>query len=95
MFLYTKFHCFYGFICCTFFTKLFVIIARVALYILYSGHLEAYHSTQSSLVQAVNLLPGATLHLPEILLEQDNPQTLVTLDECEIWMVEREQVEAI
>ena len=66
-----------------------------ALYILYSGHLEAYHSTQSSMVRVVNLLPGATLHLPEILLDQDTPQTLVTLDECEIWTLEREQVEAI
>ena len=66
-----------------------------ALYILHSGHLEAYHSTQASMVRVVNLLPGATLHLPEILLEQDTPRTLVTLDECEIWTLEREQVEAI
>ena len=63
----------------------------IALYILRSGHLESYHTNEATLADAVGLLPGSVLHLKELLLDQPAGRTIVTLDDCLIWTVPREE----
>jgi transcriptional regulator with AAA-type ATPase domain/NAD-dependent dihydropyrimidine dehydrogenase PreA subunit len=65
------------------------------LYILKSGHLESYRTQRISMAQVVNLLPGAVLHLREILLEQPTEQTLNTLTDCELWTLPGSQLKAL
>ncbi len=60
-----------------------------ALYLLKSGHLEAYHTSSDSVARASSLLPGSILHLKELLLDQPVTQTIVTLDDCELWQIPR------
>jgi len=60
-----------------------------ALYILKAGHLEAYHTNPDSVARASSLLPGSVLHLRELLLDQPAAQTIVTLDDCELWQISR------
>ncbi|MBD1936488.1 sigma 54-interacting transcriptional regulator [Microcoleus sp. FACHB-68] len=57
------------------------------LYILKQGRLEANRNNQSAQVWALSLLPGATLHLQELLLDQPAQRTVVTLSECKLWFV--------
>ncbi|HEY9700627.1 MAG TPA: sigma 54-interacting transcriptional regulator [Trichocoleus sp.] len=61
-----------------------------ALYILRSGHLEAYHTSFDSPATASSLLPGSILNLKELLLDQPAAQTVNTLDDCELWVIPRE-----
>ncbi|MBL1176172.1 sigma 54-interacting transcriptional regulator [Pantanalinema sp. GBBB05] len=63
-----------------------------ALYILRSGRLESYHTSQVTVAKAVGLLPGAILHIKELLLDQLAEQTVVTLSDCVLWTIPREQV---
>ncbi|MBD3880949.1 sigma 54-interacting transcriptional regulator [Phormidium tenue FACHB-886] len=61
------------------------------LYILKSGRLEAYHTSPDSLARnASSLLPGSVLHLKELLLDQPADQTIVTLSDCELWLISRD-----
>lgn len=66
-----------------------------ALYILKTGRLEAYHTSTDSLASTVSLLPGSVLHLKELLLDQPAEQTVVTLSDCELWVIPREPFLAI
>lgn len=61
-----------------------------ALYILKAGRLESYHTSQTTVAQAVGLLPGAVFHLKELLLDQVVEQTVITLSDCVLWVVPRE-----
>ena len=66
-----------------------------ALYILKSGRLEAYHTSADSIADAQSLLPGSVLHLKELLLDQPAGQTIVTLSDCDLWVVPRENFLAV
>ncbi|MDX2239367.1 MAG: sigma 54-interacting transcriptional regulator [Leptolyngbyaceae cyanobacterium bins.302] len=62
-----------------------------ALYILKSGHLESYHTRQTTVADAVGLLPGAVFHLKELLLDQPAERTVITLSDAVLWMIPREE----
>ncbi|XFA72387.1 sigma 54-interacting transcriptional regulator [Thermosynechococcaceae cyanobacterium Okahandja] len=66
-----------------------------ALYILYSGHLEAYHTTADTPAAVVSLLPGTVLHWQELVLDQPTPQTVITLSDCEVWTLARDVFERL
>ncbi len=66
-----------------------------ALYILRSGRLEAYHTNPDKLAETVSLLPGSVLHVKELLLNQPAQQTVITLTDCEFWVVSREAVQTL
>jgi len=66
-----------------------------ALYILKSGRLESYRTSVDSLASASSLLPGSVLHLKELLLDQLVEQTVITLSDCEIWEIPRQEFGAI
>lgn len=66
-----------------------------ALYILVSGHLERYRTQRTSMAQTIDLLPGAVLHLPEILLDQPTDYTVITLEDCELWQLSAKQLKQI
>ncbi|MGB7413402.1 MAG: cyclic nucleotide-binding domain-containing protein, partial [Thermosynechococcaceae cyanobacterium] len=59
-----------------------------ALYILYQGKME--RSSQASPAWACSLLPGTVLHLKELLLEQPTQQTVITLSDCQLWMMPKQ-----
>lgn len=62
-----------------------------ALYILRSGRLEVYHTSDDSTARgASSLLPGSVLHLKELLLDQPAEQTVITLSDCQFWTIDRE-----
>ena len=60
-----------------------------AMYILGRGHLERYRTGTSRLEAASSLLPGAVLHLTELLLNQPVLDTVITLTDCEFWVLDR------
>lgn len=60
-----------------------------AVYILRQGHLESYHTSLVDTAQVCSLLPGAVLHLFDILLEQPTLQTINTLTDCEFWVISK------
>ncbi|MEM9808635.1 MAG: sigma 54-interacting transcriptional regulator, partial [Cyanobacteria bacterium P01_D01_bin.56] len=66
-----------------------------ALYILRSGNLERYRTQRTSMAQTVDLLPGAVLHLKEVLLEQPTEYTLVSLDDCQLWQLSADKLRQI
>jgi transcriptional regulator with AAA-type ATPase domain len=66
-----------------------------ALYILKAGRLEAYHTSTDSSATASSLLPGSILHLKELLLDQPTMQTVITLSDCELWVIPRDAFLAI
>jgi transcriptional regulator with AAA-type ATPase domain/NAD-dependent dihydropyrimidine dehydrogenase PreA subunit len=66
-----------------------------ALYILGRGHLERYRTSPNSLASASSLLPGAVLHLTELLLDQPTQDTIVTLTDCQFWVLPRAELKAI
>lgn len=57
------------------------------LYILRSGHLESYRTSPDSLADVVSLLPGTVLFLKELLLDIPSDRTLITLTDCEFWVI--------
>ena len=67
----------------------------IALYILRLGHLESYRTRKDSTADAIGLLPGSVVHLKELLLDQPAERTVITLDECEIWTITREEFLAL
>jgi transcriptional regulator with AAA-type ATPase domain/NAD-dependent dihydropyrimidine dehydrogenase PreA subunit len=66
-----------------------------AVYILKSGRLEAYHTNVDSLARATSLLPGSVLQIRELLLDQPAQQTVITLSDCEIWTIPRQDFMAL
>jgi transcriptional regulator with AAA-type ATPase domain/NAD-dependent dihydropyrimidine dehydrogenase PreA subunit len=66
-----------------------------ALYILGRGHLERYRTSPNSLASASSLLPGAVLHLTELLLDRPTQDTIVTLTDCEFWVLSKAELKAI
>ena len=58
-----------------------------ALYILIRGQLEGECSSQTSAVAPSGFLPGAVIHLQELLLDQPAQRTLTTLSECQLWVI--------
>ncbi|MBD1910768.1 MULTISPECIES: sigma 54-interacting transcriptional regulator [unclassified Leptolyngbya] len=63
------------------------------LYILKQGHVEVHREGNAPL--DVGLLPGSVLYLKEVLLEQPTEQTIVTLDESELWRVQGDRLRAL
>jgi transcriptional regulator with AAA-type ATPase domain/NAD-dependent dihydropyrimidine dehydrogenase PreA subunit len=57
------------------------------LYILGRGHLERYRTNPNGPAWATSLLPGAVLHLTELLLEQPTQETVVALTDCQFWFL--------
>ena len=57
------------------------------LYVLEQGHLERYRTNPSGPAWASSLLPGAVLHLSELLLEQPTQETVVALTDCQFWFM--------
>jgi transcriptional regulator with AAA-type ATPase domain/NAD-dependent dihydropyrimidine dehydrogenase PreA subunit len=66
-----------------------------ALYILGRGHLERYRTNPSGPAWASSLLPGEVLHLREILIDQPTQYTLVTLTDCQFWVLPKAELNAI
>lgn len=65
------------------------------MYILYSGRLERYRTSKTGLANAVALLPGTVLHLPELVLDRVVSQTVITLSECVLWVISPVNLQAI
>jgi transcriptional regulator with AAA-type ATPase domain/NAD-dependent dihydropyrimidine dehydrogenase PreA subunit len=57
------------------------------LYILRRGQLESYRTNPTTVASALSLLPGSILHLPEIVLRQPVQRTVITLSDCEFWVI--------
>lgn len=66
-----------------------------AVYILYSGHLEHYRTSATSMAQVASFLPGAVIYLREILLQQPAQQTTIALDDVVVWEIPRAAIAAI
>jgi len=70
--------------------------APAALYILVSGLLESYRTSQASLASHVaNLLPGSVLHFKELVLDKPAENTVITLADCVFWVVPQTEFRAI
>lgn len=65
------------------------------LYILGRGHLERYRTNPIGPAWASSLLPGAVLHLTELLLEQPTQETVVALTDCQFWFMPKAAFGAI
>jgi len=63
-----------------------------AVCILRQGRLECYRTSLTDTARANSLLPGAVLHLSEILFDQPVQQTIVTLTDCEFWVISRQDL---
>ncbi|WP_041244963.1 sigma 54-interacting transcriptional regulator [Gloeobacter kilaueensis] len=61
--------------------------APEALYILIEGRLEGYRTSLNGPATASSLLPGAVVHLPELLLGQRAQRTVITLSDCRLWSI--------
>ncbi|MFB2881603.1 sigma 54-interacting transcriptional regulator [Floridanema aerugineum] len=57
------------------------------LYILKQGRLEGDRINQTNSVWAISLLPGALIHLQELLFGQLTQRTIIALSECELWFI--------
>ncbi|MEC4816040.1 MAG: sigma 54-interacting transcriptional regulator [Scytonema sp. PMC 1069.18] len=58
-----------------------------ALYILLEGRMESESENKTNPALAVGLLPGAVLHLQELLLGESAQSTITTITECHFWVV--------
>ena len=61
------------------------------LYILQQGQLESDRTNQTSAAWAVSWLPGAIIHLQELLFDQPAQRTATTLSECHLWVIPAEK----
>jgi len=61
------------------------------LYILQQGRLEGYRANQLSSIWGVSWLPGAVIHLQELLLNQPAQRTIVTRSDCTLWRIPAQQ----
>ncbi len=66
-----------------------------ALYILRQGQLESYQTESGRPVRASSLLPGAVIHLQEILLDQPAQKTVITRSECQLAAISVAQFQQI
>jgi CRP-like cAMP-binding protein len=57
------------------------------LYILKQGQVESYRTSPNGPAWASSLLPGSIIHLQELLLDQPAQRTVVTLTDCEFWLI--------
>ncbi|MBD2356272.1 cyclic nucleotide-binding domain-containing protein [Tolypothrix sp. FACHB-123] len=58
-----------------------------ALYIVQDGHLECETSNQNNSALARGFLPGEVINLQELLLDEFAPFTIITLNECHLWVI--------
>ena len=63
--------------------------------ILRRGRVECYRTSLMDTARANSLLPGAVLHLSEILLDQPVQHTLITLTDCQFWVIARKDLQTI
>ncbi|WP_096607828.1 cyclic nucleotide-binding domain-containing protein [Calothrix sp. NIES-2100] len=61
-----------------------------ALYIVQDGHLECETSNQTNSALARGFLPGEVIHLQELLLDELTQFTIITLNECHLWVIPAE-----
>ncbi|HEY9674099.1 MAG TPA: sigma 54-interacting transcriptional regulator [Waterburya sp.] len=61
------------------------------LYILETGQLESDRTNSTSSLWAVSWLPGAIIHLPELLFDQPAQRTARTISECHLWVISAER----
>lgn len=61
------------------------------LYILKQGRLEGDRLNQTNSVWAISLLPGAIVHLQELLFGQLAQRTIESLNECSLWFIPADQ----
>ncbi len=61
------------------------------LYVLEKGQLESDRTNSSSSLWAISWLPGAIIHLAELLFNQLAQRTVRTLSECYLWVVPAEK----
>ncbi|HEY9847888.1 MAG TPA: sigma 54-interacting transcriptional regulator [Leptolyngbyaceae cyanobacterium] len=61
------------------------------LYILKQGRLEGDRLNQINSVWAISLLPGAIIHLQELLFGQLAQRTIGSLNECSLWFIPAEE----
>jgi transcriptional regulator with AAA-type ATPase domain/NAD-dependent dihydropyrimidine dehydrogenase PreA subunit len=61
------------------------------LYILQQGQLQSDRTSQTSSAWAVSWLPGAIIHLQELLFDQPTQRTARTLSECHLWVIPAEK----
>ncbi|NJK62805.1 MAG: cyclic nucleotide-binding domain-containing protein [Synechococcaceae cyanobacterium SM2_3_1] len=57
------------------------------LYIIQSGRLETFSTRQSQRVWGTSLLPGALVHLQELLFQQSAQRTVLALSSAQVWWV--------
>ena len=65
------------------------------LYILQQGRLQGDRRGQTNSAWTVSWLPGATIHLQELLLGQPAQRTVVSLSECRLWVVPADPFRAL
>lgn len=58
-----------------------------ALYILQQGQLESDSNNKTNPALAVGFLPGAVIHLQELMLDELPQRTITTVTECHVWVV--------
>ncbi|EDX77333.1 Sigma-54 interaction domain family [Coleofasciculus chthonoplastes PCC 7420] len=61
------------------------------LYILQQGRIEGYRTNQLGSIWGVSWLPGAVIHLQELLLNQSAQRTIVTRSDSHLWRIPAEQ----
>ncbi|MEQ8974406.1 MAG: sigma 54-interacting transcriptional regulator [Coleofasciculus sp. C1-SOL-03] len=57
------------------------------LYILQQGRIEGYRTNQLGSIWGVSWLPGAVIHLQELLLNQPAQRTIVARSDCHLWRI--------
>ncbi|MBH8554581.1 sigma 54-interacting transcriptional regulator [Nostocaceae cyanobacterium CENA357] len=66
-----------------------------ALYILHTGQLESNTTNKSNPALACGFLPGAVIHLKELVLDELAACTITTVTECHLWIVSNTQFRAL
>lgn len=66
-----------------------------SLYILKQGRLEQYRTNPIGPAIASSLLPGTVLHFLELVVDQPTQQTVISLTDCSLWEVSRDDFKAI
>lgn len=61
------------------------------IYILKQGQLEGDRINQTGSVWSISLLPGAIVHLQELLFGQLAQRTIIALSECQLWFIPAEK----
>ncbi len=65
------------------------------LYILRQGQLEGDRKEQIGSAWGISFLPGAAIHLQELLLDQQAQRTVKTLSECQLWLLPAAQFQEL